>query len=240
MKKFKFGILSKIAVVAIVVLLATQTTTKAFTLGFDSANTNPLNNDDAVGGSQLKVDVTDTGTSALFTFWHDGSALATITDVYFEDLVPLFDHTPSTVFIDDSEPDVSFSEGATPSDLPGGVTFDTIYSADSDGGPGGVMAHGVSAGETLGIEFDYLSGITFQDVVLAAAIPAQLRIGMHVQAFEGGGSEWFVNTPGDGSPEPAPDVVPEPTTVLLLGIGLAGLAGVSARRKWKKKETDNS
>ena len=75
---------------------------------------------------------------------------------------------------------------------------------------------GVDPGETLGVVFNLNGGGTFADI-LAELTNGDLRIGIHAQAFVGGGSESFVNFP-----------IPEPGTALLLGLGLAGL---SARQR---------
>ena len=75
--------------------------------------------------------------------------------------------------------------------------------ADSDSP---VVAKGVNPGESLGILFNLKDGNNFNDLIAAINLgftsPAEtgnLRIGIHVQGFDGGGSESFVMTPEPGS-----------------------------------------
>ncbi len=41
-------------------------------------------------------------------------------------------------------------------------------------------------------------------------------------------------------PPPSSDVVPEPTTITIIGIGLVGLAGTEVRSKRKKEAIDKN
>lgn len=179
--------------------------------------TNITNNsavDAAIGEAQLSVDVTESGTAqVLFTFLNAGPAASSITDVYFDDGV--FSEIASII----NSSGVDFSQGASPPDLPGGNTigFASSFSADSDPP---AQPNGVNPGESLGILFDLLSGGTFGDVI-ASLTSNELRIGIHVQGFASGGSESFVN---NANP------VPEPATMLLLGVGLIGLAAVGKKK----------
>ena len=173
--------------------------------------------DAAIGEAQLFVDVTNAGSGqALFTFINIGPEASSITDVYFDDGTLL-----GIAAIDNSDAGVQFSQFATPGDLPDGNNasppFVTTagFSADSDAPASG---NGVNPGESLGITFDLQGGGLFADV-LAELGDGRLRIGIHVQAFDDGYSEGFINN----------GVVPAPTAVLLGSIGL-GMVGWLKRR----------
>lgn len=193
-------------------LLCSIISAYAVPFSFSGITANDIN-DVAIGQGQLFVDVTDAGTNqALFTFTNIGPEASSIADVYFDDGTLL-----SIAYIDNSDPGVSFSQFASPNNLPGANNasppFVTTagFSADSDSP---VQPNGVNPDESLAILFNLQGSQGFDDVT-NDLLSGDLRIGIHVQGFSSGGSESFVNNP---------DPVPEPTTMLLFGSGLIGLA----------------
>ena len=200
-------------------------TAQAATLDFFCITGNNFD-DCATGEAQLAVAVTDPGNGqVLFTFSNTGANASTISEVYFDDGTLL-----GIAAIDNSDPGVSFYQfGVNPPDLPGGNSISPPFqvtagfSADADDP---APKWGVSPGETLGILFNLQAGKAYHDV-LVDLYTGDLRIGMHVIAFAGGGSESFVNNPGDDPNM----VVPLPAAVWLLGSGLMGLVAVSTRRR---------
>ena len=110
---------------------------------------------------------------------------------------------------------------ATPGELPGAnlanppFVTSAGFSADADSPP---SHNGVNPGESLGISFELLTGKAFADVI-SELNHGTLRVGIHVQAFDGGGSESFVNTP-----------VPEPHAAVLFAVG-ALVVGTATRRR---------
>ncbi len=167
-----------------------------------------------------------------FTFYNAaGGVASSITDIYFEDGTLL-----GIASITDSGEGVAFNSPANPEGLPGGnlaypFSFTTTEGFSADADPP-TAAQGVNPGEWVQITFNLIDDNTFDDVIAAlnkpiteaADLEGSLRIGLHIQAFPGGSSQSFVNdTPGPG---PGPLPVPETTSLLLLGSGLIGLAGV--------------
>lgn len=213
------GRLQTIVLAAWIASAGAATTASAIPIGFGCITGNSPA-DCATGVAQLSVDVTPFGLGqVLFTFSNAGPAASSIADVYFDDGTLL--GIASLIDADENggNPGVDFSLGAAPPNLPGGNLVGFVatagFSADSDPP---VQPNGVNPLETLGVVFNLLPGKTFADTIAALTNGQDLRIGIHVQGFAGGGSESFVNLP-----------VPEPGTALLLGLGLAALAG--ARRR---------
>lgn len=191
---------------------------QAATFGFGCISNNSTANCD-LGESQLFVDVTDAGSNqVLFMFTNSGPDLSSITDIYFDDGTLL-----GIASIDNSSFGVSFSQGASPRNLPSGnaIDFKTTadFLADSDSP---VQPNGVNPTEYLGITFDLLPGVSYADTINALYAETDLRIGIHVQGYDDGGSESFVSTTTP---------IPVPAAIFLFGSGLLGLVGMARRRQ---------
>jgi hypothetical protein len=196
-------------------------TSIAFAVPFGFVNiTNNNSIDAAIGEAQLFVDVTDPGPNqVLFTFLNIGPAASSITGIYFDD------GTLLGIASIQSGSGVSFSQGASPGNLPGAnnasPAFVTTAGFSADSNPP-TQPNGVNPGESLGITFNLQGVQTFDDVLMDLG-DGSLRIGVHVQGFAGGGSESFVN---------APAPVPEPGTFVLMATGLVSLLGL---HRWRQK-----
>ena len=186
--------------------------------------TNNNAGDAAIGEAQLSVELFDLGTGTQFVFSNSGPEASSIADIYFDDGTTAIFNAPMLLGnIDNTDPGVSFAPFATPPVLPGGnaVSFSVTagLSADSDAP---VQPNGVNPGETVGITLSYLGGVDFDDVVNEFA-SGDLRVGIHVQGFDTGGSESFVN---NGTTT----VVPTPGSLLL------SMVGFGCVKLWNKRK----
>jgi hypothetical protein len=151
-----------------------------------------------IGQAQLSVHISLlTGDRILFRFENAGPNASSITDIYFHD--PANDLLTFASFVD-SGTGVSFAAGASPPNLPSAnncpsVGNTSVFSSNDNADSNSPTApNGVNPGEWLEITMALTPGFTFEDIISGLST-GQLRIGIHVQAFAGGGSESFVNSP---------------------------------------------
>ncbi len=190
------------------------------TYGFGSI-TNNIAADAAAGEAQLSVEVTDEGGGLVgFTFYNAGPDYTggienmSITRVFFDDGTgpgATLLEIASILTSGDINPnhDVSFTDGGKKDKLPGWNEVDPLFETTEDlysNSASPTYWNGVGPGEWLKITFELMDGVTYLDTL--GALHAgftnptgedDLRIGMHVQGFDSGGSESFIVVPAPGA-----------------------------------------
>lgn len=150
------------------------------------------------GETQLSVEVVDTGSNQVyFIVKNAGTSASAVEGVYFDDgtLLGISSLTDRDEGVGGLA-GVDFTAGsASPPELPGAQQASPVFQttagflADADNPS---PAKGINPGEWLGVTFNLQNGGTYYDVINELQ-SGELRIGVHVQAFDNGGSESFVS-----------------------------------------------
>jgi hypothetical protein len=162
-----------------------------------------------------------------FTFRNTVGLASSIDVVYFDDdgdsgLSSLFDFTSAS--LTESAGVVFGTDGPSPPQPGGGILGGSVGRGfDRNMG----AANGINAAsEYLTVDLDLLGGVAPADVESALA-DGSFLMALHVISIgQNGESEWMVSKPFE------PEVVPEPASFLLLGMGAAalGLRGIRRAR----------
>lgn len=237
-----------------------EASAESLTLNFAGIASTVGTADHAEAAGGLRVIVSDEGVGAnqvKFTFLNVATANSNltpvITDIYFQDgtllgIAQIIDQPGGKrgYLTDYREIEDAGSQQST--NFPGGNSinpaFDptvgiNFFGLTPDGSPSKL---GIGVGETLGVVFNLLNGLDFEDVRSALNTPPpstsdrpSLRIGMHVQSIGSGDlSGSYINVPPGGTPPPPPPpppAVPLPATVWA---GLALMGGIGAKRLRRK------
>ena len=184
-----------------------STSVLATTYNFIGVNANEVN-----VSNQLSLDVTQIGNSVDFNFINASGGEQTFVGAIYFDFLGANPFSSLTQTF--STGTVSFT-GITPSDqnFPEGNNID--FNTDAEGDRNGSAANGINVGESL-----VLTGLLSSPADINALLQSGgLRVGLHLQGYESGGSDSYVTTPN------GPSEVPLPAAAWLFGSALVGFAG---------------